>query len=144
MIRFRSAFFSIVLVMAVHVFALATGIYSKMPWFDVPMHFFGGYAMALLGLACYGWLRSFVDIKPKSTQKLSALAPMLIEMVFVVGFVMIIGVAWEWYEFLFDQFVGFFVENFGVAQISLADTMDDLFNDLVGALTAWMLWRSRE
>jgi len=144
MIRFRFAFFSIALVMAVHVFVLATGVYSQMPWFDVPMHFFGGYVMALLGLACYGWLQGFVDIKPKSTQKLSILAPLLIEIVFVLGFVMIIGVAWEWYEFLFDQFVGFFVEKFGVAQTSLADTMNDLFNDLVGALTAWMLWRSRE
>ncbi|MFA6018303.1 MAG: hypothetical protein WCT28_01680 [Patescibacteria group bacterium] len=144
MIRFRLAFFLIVLVMVTHIFVLVAGVYSQMPWFDVPMHFFGGYVIALLGLACYGWLQNFVEIKSKSMQKLSIFTPMIIEFVFVVGFVMTVGVAWEWYEFLFDQFVGFFVENFGVAQISLADTMDDLFNDFVGGVTAWMLWRSRK
>jgi uncharacterized membrane protein YjdF len=54
-----------------------------------------------------------------------------------------IGVGWEWFEFLVDTLATSFVQTYGVAQMGLADTMDDLFNDTLGALTAWILWRSR-
>jgi hypothetical protein len=140
MIRFRHAFWAITAVLVVHVIALFFDFYHTVGWFDVLMHFFGGYAMALLALALYGRLGERVEIKPRSHAQ-SGLATSLLQLIFVAGFVMIIGVAWEWYEFIFDQFATSMVAKYGVAQMGLPDTMDDLFNDCVGSLTAWVLWR---
>lgn len=140
MIRFRHAFGAIAAVLVVHILALSLDLYHTVDWFDVPMHFFGGYAIALLALAVYGWMGERLEIKPRQHPQ-SALSITLLQLVFVAGFVMIVGVAWEWYEFIFDQFATTMVAKFGVAQMGLPDTMDDLFNDFVGSLTAWVLWR---
>lgn len=142
MIRFRNAFLAIGAVIAVHIVAIGAGWYGSAKWFDVPMHFFGGYVMALLGLAIWGWIMSHIEIREKSLTA-SPYARLLLEGVFVVGFAMLIGVAWEWYEFLFDQFATSFVQKFGVAQMGLGDTMDDFLNDMVGAITAWYFWREK-
>lgn len=142
MIRFRNAFLAIGAVIAVHVVAIGMGWYGSAKWFDVPMHFFGGYVMALLGLAIWGWVTSHVEIHAKTSAE-SPYARLVLEGVFVVGFAMLVGVAWEWYEFLFDQFATSFVQKFGVAQMGLADTMDDFLNDMVGAITAWYFWRNK-
>ncbi len=141
MIRFRNAFFAIAAVLFVHVIALGMGLYASVDWFDVPMHFFGGYAIALLALAVWNWIGDLVEIRSK-TVSANPYARLVLEGVFVVGFVMIIGVAWEWYEFLFDQFATSLVRELGVAQPGLADTMDDLFNDFVGGIAAWVFWRN--
>ena|SRR3989338_749822 len=142
MIRFHHAFLAIVAVLGVHALALGMGLYARIAWFDVPMHFFGGYAMALLGLAVWGWITSHVEVHTK-TSNASPYARLVLEGIFVLGFAMLIGVAWEWYEFLLDQFATSFVQQFGVAQMGLGDTMDDFLNDMVGALTAWYFWRNK-
>lgn len=141
MIRFRHASLTILAVLIVHVFAVGLGLYGAVQWFDVPMHFFGGYAMAILALALWNWIGERVEIRSRVSD--APLARLLLEGIFVVGFAMIIGVAWEWYEFLFDQFATTIVQKFGAAQPGLADTMDDLFNDTIGAVTAWVFWRHR-
>ena len=127
-------------VLVVHVIATISGFYYQFGWFDIPMHFFGGYVMAILGLALYQKLivnlESSTDVNSRT--KVSKL---LLSFIFVLGLVMIIGVAWEWYEFLFDQFAKLMVTKYGVAQMGLPDTMDDLFNDFLGAIAAWLLWR---
>ncbi|MEK7632323.1 MAG: hypothetical protein AAB473_00850 [Patescibacteria group bacterium] len=142
MIRFRTAFLGIAAVIVVHILAIGMGWYGGVSWFDVPMHFFGGYVMALLGLAVWGWILLHVEIRTK-TLAFSPYARLILEGVFVVGFALLVGVAWEWYEFLFDQFATSFVQKFGVAQMGLPDTMDDLLNDTIGALTAWGFWRNK-
>ncbi len=142
MIRFRHAFLAIATVLFVHVIALGMGLYSSVEWFDVPMHFFGGYAVALLALAVWNWISDTVDIRSK-TVSANPYARLVLEGIFVAGFVMIIGVAWEWYEFLFDQFATSLVRELGVAQPGLGDTMDDLFNDIVGGIAAWLFWRNK-
>lgn len=140
MIKFRHAFFAIAAVLTVHVFAVGLGWYQSLGWLDIPMHFFGGYAIAILALATYNWILSQISISIRSS-KSSPYARLLLEGVFVVGAVMIVGVAWEWYEFIFDQFATSMVAKYGFAQMGLPDTMDDLLNDTLGALTAWYLWR---
>lgn len=49
----------------------------------------------------------------------------------ILGFVALGGLGWEFYEFLCDKFIAQngFMET---SQISLIDTMTDLFFDLVG------------
>lgn len=147
MTSFRTAFAAIFGVLAVHGVALVLDLYTRVAWFDVPMHFFGGYAVALVGMACFSWILQRVDLKlkPGSAAQLREIrfARFAIEAVFVLGFMMIVGVAWEWYEFLSDQVYTMFSLHGVLAQPGLADTMDDLVNDSIGALTAWFLWRER-
>jgi hypothetical protein len=144
MVRFSYAFLAIFLVIVIHVFALSFDAYRAVPWFDIPMHFFGGYAMAMLGLAVFHWIQERVEIRPRGSVRGNALARLMLEGVFVVGFALLIGIAWEWYEFLCDQFATALVHKYGYAQMGLSDTMDDFLNDGVGAVVAWNLWRNRE
>lgn len=142
MIRFRTAVYAIIAVLVVHAVAIGMDWYHAVKWFDIPMHFLGGYVIALLALATWGWIRARVDIRQKSSPR-AAHARLLLEGIFVLGFVMMIGVGWEWYEFIFDQFATVMVEKIGVAQMGLPDTMDDLLNDTLGGMTAWAFWRSK-
>ena len=132
----------IFLVFLANILALFLGMYEQFPWLDIPMHFFGGYTVALLGIALFSWVKTRVQIRA-TTQSHSRFAVMLLEGMFVIGFVMIISVAWEIWEFLMDQFATVFVERFGVTQPGMADTMNDFLNDTVGAVTAWILWRPK-
>lgn len=147
MISFRTAITAIFGVLIVHGFGIGFSFYDRMSWFDIPMHFFGGYTIALLGLAIFGWMMKRLDIRPKrlSSGKYegSTLARFLLEAGFVIGFVMVVGVAWEWYELIFDQLRVAFSLHTAPAQMGLPDTMDDLLNDFLGAITAWLLWRQK-
>lgn len=147
MISFRTAITAIFGVLIVHGFAVKFDFYGGMTWFDIPMHFFGGYVMGLLGLAIFGWILLRLDIRPKrlisGQYQGSTLARFFLEAVFVIGFAMIVGVAWEWYEFIFDQLRIAFSLHAAPAQMGLADTMDDLLNDTLGATLAWLLWREK-
>ncbi len=140
--RFLPAFVVIGAVVVVHVVVVALGVYQAILWFDVPMHFFGGYAMAMLGLAFFRLIQSRTEF-PKGSGADARWALIALEGVFVVGFAMLIGIAWEWYEFLFDQFATSMVAQYGFAQMGIADTMGDFFNDAVGAVIAWVMWRER-
>ncbi len=140
--RFFQPLFWILLVFLANVVALSFDIYREFTWLDVPMHFFGGYTVAVLGVVLYGWIREYVEIRVKK-HAFSTLASVLLEGMFVLGFVMIISVAWEIWEFLMDQFAPAFVDRFGVTQPGIADTMNDLLNDGIGGLTAWILFRNR-
>ncbi len=138
--KFRYGFLGIGIVLLVHAVAVFHGLYYQISWFDVMMHFLGGYVIALLGMALYGWVSERVSIQGKRVDG-AGRALVLLEGVFVLGVVLAVGVAWEWYEFLFDQFAMRIVAEFGQAQMGLPDTMDDLLNDSLGALVAWLSWR---
>lgn len=138
MIKFRHAFISIGAVLVVHIVAVGAGLYQRLSWFDIPMHYFGGFAIAILGFAMYERVCSYVSFSVRSGKQ-GIYAMMALQGIFVIGTAVIVGVGWEWYEFLFDQFATTMVAKFGMAQMGLPDTMDDLFNDTLGALTAWFL-----
>lgn len=97
---------------------LATYLYQTQPTFDVFMHAFGGFAIAHM-------LTSIVRVYKISWWKN---IPALWNIIFICGFVMIFGVAWEWYEFLSDTFLK------TTHQPSLADTMYDMLFDFSGTL----------
>ncbi len=142
MIKFRHAFGAIGAVLVVHAFALGFDWYRAIYWFDIPMHYFGGFAIAILAFALWNWIMSHIEIQSRG-KKSNPYATLVLQAVFVLGFVMIIGVAWEWYEFLCDQYATIIVREFGFAQMGISDTMDDLVNDTLGAITAFILWRNR-
>ncbi len=109
-------------------------LYSWYPGYDIFMHFGGGVAMGLLAFAMFDDQVKQVTFKSKKTW-----VRRLFYFFLVVGFVMMIGVMWEGYEFFCDHVMN---PNFGwkIAQTSVTDTMKDLLDDFLGGLCV-VLWR---
>lgn len=136
---FSKALAAIFLILGVHGVAIALGWYDTYVWFDIPMHFSGGCAIGCLALA--GW--NFVFESVTFRKSLHPGWRLLAYALAIIGFVTLIGVAWEWYEFLFDQMAIFASAGLQPAQMGLADTMADLFFDVLGAVLAFTLFRNR-
>lgn len=115
-----------------HTLVIAQGWYLTHEWIDIPLHFAGGAWVAL----------AFFYFQRKHVFLFSAL-PFLFSIILVAGFVMLVGVAWEWFEFGFDFFVA--KENFvWRAQLGLPDTMGDLLADLVGGVLTGLYFLLRK
>ncbi len=130
---FRTALYTTLAVLALHVVLTFSGAYWIVNHLDKPMHFLGGFAMGLLGLAIHHAVASRHHTKN---------SPWWYHALFVVGFAMLIGIAWEFHEYLLDNT---FVVWYGwpASQLSLADTMGDFAMDFLGALVAFIVFRKQ-
>lgn len=133
MMAYKQAVKAIAWVVFFHILGLIA-LYSWYPHYDIFMHFAGGVAMAVFAFALFDH-----NIKSISFISKNKIYKRLFYFLLVVGFVMLVGVGWEWYEFLSDKIM---VTNFGwvIAQTSVVDTMKDLLFDFCGA-TCVVLWR---
>lgn len=115
-------------VFSLHLIALSLDMYNRHPHFDVIMHLLGGGAIAM------SWLLMNKLYFPKSS------LPFLYQLIVAVGIVTLVGVCWEFYEFLLDT-----RDGLPIRQLSIANTMQDLACDLLGALliSALTFWRRR-
>lgn len=93
-------------------------LYITIPWFDHVMHALGGIAIALMFTTFQSHYK-FIWWKN---------IPSLWKILFIICFVMLFGVAWEWYEFIHDQLYGTHY------QPSLTDTMYDFLYDFIGSV----------
>jgi uncharacterized BrkB/YihY/UPF0761 family membrane protein len=84
--------------------------YSTLWWFDMPMHFLGGFWLAL----AFIWVFSLKDKTFNSIFKI------------VLG-VVFIGICWELFEFFFVNYVA---DN----AFNTLDTISDMMFDLAGGL----------
>lgn len=114
-------------ILVVHILASIYHWYWVYPWFDMPMHFLGGFWLAML----------FFYFKPSfefQNPKFNKLPNCLITVIIVLGFVALVGVLWEFFEFLCDAFIAAngYME---ASQLGVGDTIGDLFFDLLGGLT---------
>ena len=109
-------------ILGVHIFSIFQDFYVTLWWLDIILHTAGG---AWVALAFFYFQRRHVIL-------FSAL-PFLFSLIMVAGFVMPVGVAWEWLEFGFDYI---FVPEDAAwrAQLGLVDTMGDLLADLAGGV----------
>ena len=87
------------------------------------MHFLGGVWVALLVFWVIYHVKRTVDFQSH---------PLFI-LLLVLSFTVFVGVLWEFFEFSFDQVFAVRMK-LDVAQLSLEDTMSDLFFDLLGGL----------
>ncbi len=99
-------------VLGVNIIALHFYWYTSLWWFDMPMHFLGGFFIGLFG---------FYFLPDKFLK--------------VFLFVFLVGIGWEVFEVLVDK-------NISHNPFNLLDTLSDVFFDLSGGLSAIMyLWR---
>lgn len=99
---------------------------AKTWWYDVLLHIMGGAWIGMLFIYLFSYRQKIFDIKADFWYSLSV----------IVGFAVLIGTLWEFYEFIVDQFITTRYLVSSVAQGGLADTMKDLADDMIGgALT---------
>jgi hypothetical protein len=105
-----------------HLILTYSGFYlnSGWWWIDVPLHLTGG---ACVAFAAGSLIAYAVKIKKFPPQ------PWYFFILSVIGVVAIVGLVWEFYEFLADAFYPVILR-----QADNADTMKDLANDLNGGL----------
>ena len=111
------------IIMAVHVTAIVYDWYTSLWWWvDVVLHTAGGAWIALV----------FFYAERRYALGFQHISPVFV-LILALGFVMLVLVSWEWFEYGFDYF--FVKEKLEWrAQLGLPDTMGDLFSDFVGGL----------
>lgn len=133
----RKAFSIIGLVLLAHAAGLIGNLYGIFEWYDIPMHWAGGFAMGALGLAI--WYEGVEDIRYKKSFE-KHLKWWLVPGI-VLGFVALIGILWELHEYLLDAFMGPVIGTIATyRQPDLADTMMDFVLDLFGGAVAIILF----
>lgn len=90
--------------------------YYSIWWFDMPMHFVGGFWLGMV----FFW---FFKVRRLN------LSVNLTFLTRLVAWVLFIGVAWELFEYFF---INYMAQN----NFDLIDTSSDLFFDLFGGITA--------
>ncbi len=121
--KIKKAFSLPAAVLIIHFIMLLTGVYYLYGWADIPMHFAGGFAAAF---AVYSLLKI---AEGKGMLKINA----QLHFLFVISLVSLIAVGWEFMEFLIDM------TGILLSQLSVADTMKDLFMGLLGAPFGYLL-----
>lgn len=105
--------------------------YWRLRWFDKPMHFLGGFLVALVAMQLY----FFLSARPLTGWRLIALS--------IVPALMVGGL-WELFEFTTERFYfsEIVLKTAGMLYGGWQDTLRDLFFDLLGSLTAVSLFIS--
>ncbi len=106
--------------------------FYKFSHWDTILHICSGAMLGALGF-------SFVNILNKNEKIHVELSPVFVSL-FALGFAVTLGVLWEIYEFTFDGLLGVNMQKFAledgtqlIGRAALADTMEDLIVDLIGA-----------
>ena len=123
--------FGAVLIFLVNAVLLVAGLYydPHLSWIDIPMHFWGG---AVAGTWAY-----FVFFKNRLSHTLFLQHTFLL-----LGAVALIGVGWEFFEWVIDHTLGYWF-TFPRNQPSVDDILGDLLNDLLGGCVGgFVMWRN--
>ena len=106
--------------------------YYRVPHWDTILHTCSGAMLGALGF-------SFVNILNKHEKVHVELSPIFVA-IFAFEFAITLGVLWEIYEFTFDGLLGLNMQKFAledgtqlIGRLALADTMEDLIVDSIGA-----------
>ncbi|KKU15170.1 hypothetical protein A3A20_01215 [Candidatus Wolfebacteria bacterium RIFCSPLOWO2_01_FULL_45_19] len=139
----------LLLIGVAHVAAILNLWYFAYPWIDIPMHFVGG-AWAVVLLFWIFRTRSVIGLNHPHGRSPECHLGVLgrgdeilskwLGVILALSFAAFIGVLWEFFEFFFDVFISS-KGYMAVAQLGTADTMKDLFFDLLGGLFAWAVIR---
>ena len=133
MITLKFIFTFLFIFVIFHLLALYNFWYWKFYWLDIPMHFFGGFLVAMFFI----WLN--LKFKILSDSQITKLPNYLIIVLITLSFVSLIGVLWEFQEFLYDIFISSKSSNM-ILQLSAADTIKDLFFDLFGGMVFLLVY----
>lgn len=116
------SFIAIITVTSAHFLAMSFYLYWTFWWFDNVTHFLGGLSMGLF------WFFVFQKIyRFKAEPKFAGVV------LIVVSIVLVIGIGWEIFEYMFD------IATPSRGETYWQDTSYDLISDVVGALAASLI-----
>lgn len=118
-----------VLILTLHALALYKFYwYWTIKWFDMAMHAAGGFTIGIL----------FVVLMRQIAPEVFQLHKGIIAL-FAISFAALVGVSWEFYEFLYDISIG--TRGYDkLVQMGAVDTLSDLVFDLLGNALAILLY----
>lgn len=126
---------TVLLVLTIY-FVLVYDWFVTNPWFNVVLHFLGGFFVTMLIYSFYHNEFSKVSV--------------FFQFIALVGITLTIGVLWEFTEYIANHTLAIPASNFFEKKISfmgdLDDTIGDLYMDFVGAFMFWVLhflWRRK-
>ena len=120
-------------ILVINFFANKFYWYSSIWYFDMIMHFLGGF---WIGLAFMWFSNQSFRLSPLSPESSPESKALTFKLVFkILIFVLFIGISWEVYEILVNDILAKNSFNF-------LDTLSDIFFDLSGGLCAMLyLWK---
>jgi hypothetical protein len=127
------AFVNLFLVLAIFTadrFAQPYSWYWQYWWFDIIMHFTGGFFVALSALYLYFHSEY---IQPRHHNAWFTILCAL-------GAGAVIGIFWEFFEFSIDLYTERTINGISVINQKVGDTLSDLFFDMFGAVTASLIF----
>ena len=116
------------IVLIFHVVFSSLGFYYIYWWFDIPMHFLGGFSIGITS--------SFLLSLFQKKQYLGKIN-FLLGIIFVVSMVSLTAVGWEFFEFLMSNLYHLNL------QPSLNDTLADLFFGIFGGIIAGLIFSNK-
>lgn len=137
MVSLKSIIILLVFILALHFVATINHWYWIYNWLDIPMHFLGGFWVALAAAASIFNFQFPISNEIFKQKNLSFF-------IIILSFVALIGIFWEFFEFLYDVLISSRGYS-GFMQLGAADMTGDLFFDLLGGLAfliIYILYRS--
>lgn len=125
MIRIRTIIIFTVLLTALHLSAIFSGLYQGKVWVDIPLHITGG---ALLGLF-WVWILEL----PLARQKFGLPSKMFIGFS-IISFALFGSFLWEVWEFLFSTFASGPALFLKIYSFTVSDTLSDMFFGMIGGI----------
>jgi len=110
---------------ALHSVVSVGGLYRSMAWVDMPVHFLAGVFSAAIFYWFFQRFPSHFD----------ASRHFWVTLLMVLGWAALVGVLWEFVEFLYDFLIARYSLGLNILQFGLRDTLGDLVCDLLGALS---------
>lgn len=129
----------LIFIIVVHILATVNYWYWTYLWLDIPMHFLGGFwaAMSIVAL-----ISKFHSPAGESIYKEFLNQNFLRFAVVILSLVVFVGVLLEFTEFFYDIFISSRGYS-GFLQLSAADTIADLFFDILGGFVFLIVYRVR-
>jgi hypothetical protein len=122
---------SLILILIFYISSFYYDWFYSIWWLDTPMHLIGGAWTALFAIYIYNKYFDFQKNK------------LIFKLIVILSSVALVGVFWEFYEFIMDVIILKKYLFYNEPGYVLFDTLKDLFNDLVGALIAFIFYFKR-
>lgn len=116
-------------VLTIQAILLINNAYDRIPWVDIPMHFFGGVS---IGVSYYLLLKYWEQKRFIEEQ------PIWFTFTYILSLIAFTAVVWEFHEYALDYYFG------ATTQPSNADTMGDLFLGLLGGAISFPFMRKQQ
>lgn len=115
-----------VLILLLYIVGLVFDLFYITPWYDIPMHLLGGFWVGLIFAVSLGYFFDNDNIFQNHVERLKVIT-------LIAAFSCLVGVFWEFFEF------GLNYLSLISQQQGLADTLGDLFMDIIGGAAAGFL-----